>query len=65
LEWFIQGGIAVDDDKWGLIIIFALVLSFFAFKSSNTSTSVASLPKSINIERDNAGRMAGVVYSRE
>jgi len=43
---------------------FFVVLSFFAFKSSNTTSSVASLPKTVIIERDIAGRLAGVVYSR-
>jgi hypothetical protein len=44
---------------------FFVVLSFFAFKVSNTSTpSLASLPKAVIIERDTAGRMVGVVYAR-
>jgi hypothetical protein len=59
-----QGVIAVKDDKWGLILFFALISFFFAYKSSNTTSSIASLPKAVIIERDTAGRMIGVVYSR-
>ena len=55
----------MNDDKWGLILFFALISFFFAFKSTNTTPSVASLPKAVIIERDTAGRMVGVVYSRE
>ena len=43
---------------------FFVVLSFFAFKSTSATPSLASLPKAVIIERDTAGRLAGVVYSR-
>jgi len=52
----------MNDDKWGLILFFALISFFFAFKASNSTPVVASLPKAVIIERDTAGRMEGEIY---
>ena len=55
----------MKDNNWSLVLFFALISFFFAFKSTTVAPSSVSLPKAVIIERDTAGRMVGVVYSRE